>query len=296
MGELDSSRTRVAPIFTSLWALQGRRPSWLADLLELPEIDGEHPGAQLPPPGAVRRYGWGRAEEGCPGELALPAPPALLRWLVLHLDPSRIPTVRPAIDEPREALAAGDHNRCMEALRHLDEGTQPAEGAWHILEGPTFPDVYLETDDLVVVVEGKRTERGPTRDTTFMPVRDQLLRHMDAALGYAGRSRRVVGFYAVEGDPPMIRQYPKNGVQPFGERSARTSSARAFLIAPAGTERRSPKGSSVPSPGSASVRCSGSPSRRSAWDRPGRTASGVPGAPLSARGESPDGGLAISGG
>jgi hypothetical protein len=201
MGELDSSRTRVAPIFTSLWALQGRRPSWLADLLELPEIDGEHPGAQLPPPGAVRRYGWGRAEEGCPGELALPAPPALLRWLVLHLDPSRIPTVRPAIDEPREALAAGDHNRCMEALRHLDEGTQPAEGAWHILEGPTFPDVYLETDDLVVV-EGKRTERGPTRDTTFMPVRDQLLRHMDAALGYAGRSRRVVGFYAVEGDPP----------------------------------------------------------------------------------------------
>jgi hypothetical protein len=192
----------VAPIFTHLWALQGRRPAWLDDLLRLPEVDGERPGIQLEPSGPVRRYGWGRVEEGYPGELALPAPQGLLRWLVLHLDASRLPTVRPAIDEPRRALAAGDHERCMEAIRHLDEGTEPSDGAWHILEGPTFPDVYLETDDLVVVVEGKRTEAGPTRKTTFMPVRDQLLRHMDAALEFAGRSRRVLGFYAVEGEPP----------------------------------------------------------------------------------------------
>ena len=209
VGEQNSSRTRVAPIFTRLWALQGRRGEWLSELLALPERDGRHPGATLPRPRPVHRYGWGSAEEGYPGEVALPAPPALLRWLVRNVAGSRIPVGRPEIEESRRRLGEGDAATLEEALSHLDAGTRPAEGAWHVLEGPTFPDAYLETDDVVVVVEGKRTEDGPTWTTTFMPVRDQLLRHMDAGLEFAGRSRRVIGFYAVEGEPPDEEAVPE---------------------------------------------------------------------------------------
>lgn len=41
---------------------------------------------------------------------------------------------------------------------------------WHVLEGPTYPDVFVETRDALVVVEGKRTEAGPTTSTSGLRV------------------------------------------------------------------------------------------------------------------------------
>jgi hypothetical protein len=83
----------------------------------------------------------------------------------------------------------------MEALALLQ--TRPSGQAWHILEGHTYPDVFLATPDALVVIEGKRTEAGPTTSTTWMPVRHQMLRHMDAASEIRG-DRRVYGFFIVE--------------------------------------------------------------------------------------------------
>ena len=53
------------------------------------------------------------------------------------------------------------------------------------------------TPDALVVIEGKRTETGPTTSTTWMPVRHQMLRHMDAAWEVRG-DRRVYGLFIVE--------------------------------------------------------------------------------------------------
>jgi hypothetical protein len=72
-----------------------------------------------------------------------------------------------------------------------------APSGWHILEGPTFPDVTVFTPDAVVVIEGKRTESGPTVDTTWLPGRHQMIRHLDAAWEIRGR-RRVFGLLIVE--------------------------------------------------------------------------------------------------
>jgi hypothetical protein len=83
----------------------------------------------------------------------------------------------------------------MEALALLQ--TRPSGQAWHILERHTYPDVFLATPDALVVIEGKRTEAGPTTSTTWMPVRHQMLRHMDAASEIRG-DRRVYGFFIVE--------------------------------------------------------------------------------------------------
>ena len=47
-------------------------------------------------------------------------------------------------------------------------------------------------------MEGKRTEAGPTRDTTWLRGRHQIWRHIDAAWERRGR-RKVYGFFIVEG-------------------------------------------------------------------------------------------------
>lgn len=39
-----------------------------------------------------------------------------------------------------------------------------------VLEGRSSPDVWLATPRAVVVIEGKRTENGPTTHTSFMGV------------------------------------------------------------------------------------------------------------------------------
>jgi hypothetical protein len=85
-----------------------------------------------------------------------------------------------------------------DALRQLSENPSAAKG-WWILEGPSRPDAYLETPDAIIVVEGKRTEPGPTTHTEYMTGRHQLLRHMDAAWDTRGH-RHVFGLFIVEGD------------------------------------------------------------------------------------------------
>jgi hypothetical protein len=68
-----------------------------------------------------------------------------------------------------------------------------------VLEGPSQPDVYLETENAIIVIEGKRTESGPTRVTDWMEPRDQMLRHLDCGYSYR-RGKTVFGLLVVEGD------------------------------------------------------------------------------------------------
>jgi hypothetical protein len=70
---------------------------------------------------------------------------------------------------------------------------------WWIFEGPTYPDVFIETPGALIVVEGKRTEAGPTTCTTWMKNRHQIWRHMDAAWEVRG-DRAVYGLFIVQGE------------------------------------------------------------------------------------------------
>ena len=79
--------------------------------------------------------------------------------------------------------------------------------AWYVFEGPTSVDVFLTTDELIVVLEGKRTEPGPTTRTQWMAVRHQLLRNMDVALDLPGK-RRVVGAFIVEAERGLVEVPP----------------------------------------------------------------------------------------
>jgi hypothetical protein len=182
-----SSRTRVAPVFD---LLQSRSDDWVRQLLMLNQ------GVQAAPVDLAglnlkfQKGYWGKSEH------SLGPPVALLSWLIRNPTPELL-----AEDAPpeRALLAKGDPNIVSKALHALRSSAAPK--GWHLLEGPTVPDVLIETPDALIVIDGKRTEAGPTPDAPLPGGRPPIWRHIDAAWEIRGR-RRVFGFCIVPGCEP----------------------------------------------------------------------------------------------
>lgn len=196
MGKHDSSLTRVAPLFGELRRRDPTGQSWLPILLRLPRLDGRSAPSLPASTAPLVESLWGSPEK------ALAAPPTLLAWLAQNLQaPRRASAYRDGeTRQKREKLVAGDLETVQEALRLLSASGASAESSrvWYVLEGVTRPDVYLATPDVIVVIEGKRTESKPTTVTEWMRNRHQMLRHLDAAWEVRGE-RPVYGFFIVEG-------------------------------------------------------------------------------------------------
>jgi hypothetical protein len=190
-GQFDSSLTRVVPVFCDLLARDPAGLSWLPALVAMPSREGR-PRLRLDDPGPIEEARFGASEK------PLPAPRALLKWLVEHPDCLATPPDLSAEPHERRALLAGDESRRRDARTALEAARLP-ERAWYVLEGASFPDVFVRTPELIVVIEGKRTERETTTRTKWMPVRHQMLRHLDGARELRG-NRRVVGFFIIEGE------------------------------------------------------------------------------------------------
>lgn len=193
MGTYNSSRTRVVPVFDALMDRDASGRTWLLPLLHLGShsagrLEGVTTAALFP---AHPRW-WGKNER------RLDPPRPLLRWLVANACAPASAALwgGPATRTKRERLVARDPETINEALRLLE--TPATFRAWYVLEGRSQPDACLETDTLLVVIEGKRTERKATAVTTWMRARSQMLRHMDAAWEISG-GKRVLGLMIVEG-------------------------------------------------------------------------------------------------
>ncbi len=193
MGIFDSSRTRVAPVFGRLQCLDPSGRLWLQGLLELAN------SRQMPRPEAgpsrLRLARW------WPREARLAAPPGLLQWLLENVEEPRDAAAwgrRPEVMANRRRVVDRDAATLAGALRSLQE-RRPSPRAWYVLEGPSQPDVYLDSADAVIVVEGKRTETAPTTSTAWMRVRHQMLRHLDGAWEHL-EGRRIYGLYIVEAE------------------------------------------------------------------------------------------------
>jgi hypothetical protein len=209
-GRFDSSRTRVAPFFDALMAKDPTGKTRLPALVALPE----HGSSTRPSvSGELVDSAWGENERG------LAAPASLLAWLVRNLKcPSSMKAEK--LGPERRELIAGDAERISEGLELLE--SQRRDRAWYVFEGPSYPDAYLATPDAIIVIEGKRTERGPTNSTTWMTVRSQMLRHLDAALDLTG-PRALYGFFMVEG--------PEDGSIPEVWREAASETLDPELVA-----------------------------------------------------------------
>jgi hypothetical protein len=240
VGVRDSSRTRVAPVFDRLAA--GDATEWLPRLLSLPRREDR--GGRLPeslgPVTATAWYGTGA------GEKRLVPPTELLRLLIQRPatanPPAGFGTRDPVKREKRRLLFSRDPPTVAEALAAVDRFGF-VEREWFVFEGSTSVDAYVETEELILLIEGKRTEAGPTTKTQWMPVRHQMLRNIDDAWNEKG-SKTVVGFFIVEGKPPHELDLPRRWERavretvstqtlarslPHRSPADRTAIARAFL-------------------------------------------------------------------
>lgn len=194
MGSRDSSKTRVAPLFDQLYERDQTGATWLDSLIALGsrrDIVATVPRSQRLVPNHGKRWG--------PGEMPLPAPQALLEYLIANLDAQLVAGCSDSGDTlvKRTKLAAGDQPTIAEGLAAIRAGQRGKK--WFVLEGDSRPDALLETENLVLCIEGKRTEAKCTTKTQWMRQRAQLLRHMDAAMNrFTGK--RVLGLLIVEGD------------------------------------------------------------------------------------------------
>jgi hypothetical protein len=191
MGKKDSSKTRVVPVFDFLYQKDKTGISWLPKLLSLPQ--GGNP-IRLPANCnfSIEHVGWDR------NEMKLDPPISLLSWLIRH---PRKPTSGKLSSnktkaKKRQEWIEGSDSRMAEALDLLY--SNPNGEDWHIFEGQSQPDVFIQTSDLLIVIEGKRTERKPTTITKWMMGRHQMLRHIDCGWEIRGK-RNVIGFFIVEG-------------------------------------------------------------------------------------------------
>jgi hypothetical protein len=197
MGLKDSSYTRVAPVFDQLLRVDPTGHSWIPRLLGLPSVGDEQARLPVQNWGRLRAYNWKRQDRSL-DEKKLSPPRELLRWLILN--PGTHIATGNLSDETkrkRTMLVRGDKSVIEEALTKLTEPKLP-DKAWFILEGTTQPDVYLETDHCIIVIEGKRTEPGPTTKTTYMGERHQMLRHIDCVWDTRD-AKKVYGFFIVSG-------------------------------------------------------------------------------------------------
>ena len=194
MGTNDSSRTRVAPVFDWLIAHDATGQSWVDRLLALGSRSEVMPSLPVQQ-SLIAAHGrrWGTNERG------LYAPQSLLEHLVRNVDPKLVESAGDSGTTlvKRQALAAKDDRTIADAIGQIRAGKRGRR--WFVLEGESRPDALIETNDLVICVEGKRTEAGCTTATTWMPRRSQLVRHMDAALEFFPE-KRILGLLIVEGD------------------------------------------------------------------------------------------------
>jgi hypothetical protein len=196
MGRFNSSTTRVVPVFDQLFDRDPTGKDWLPYLLRAGSRAEE--AGTFSPPGLLiqgHRRSWGKNER------RLAPPRSLLEWLVDNITEEQVE--KSGDKEParsrRLALARRQTTAIAAAMNGLESGNWRRQ--WYTLEGESAPDAFLETNNIVLVVEGKRTESYCTTKTKWMPRRSQLLRHMDAATEIAGE-RQVYGLLLVEGAEP----------------------------------------------------------------------------------------------
>lgn len=183
MGADNSSETRVRPVFEEL--LTRPDSSWLGALLRAaPNAEELLTPAVLDDPGElIAEVRTPRSDGGMlqAFEHRVFPPDDLLRWLIENA-PELTPPRRKAsaaTETKRERLRAGDESTKAEAMGELDRcGPTGSAQKWWAFEGPTYVDCWLETDRLVLFIEGKRKERL-SENTSWLKGRNQLVRNLE---------------------------------------------------------------------------------------------------------------------
>ena len=69
---------------------------------------------------------------------------------------------------------------------------------WNSFEGPSYPDLFIENENNIIIIEGKRTEKNITKSTKYLVHRSQMIRHIENAIDYCQGKKRIIAFYIIE--------------------------------------------------------------------------------------------------
>jgi len=180
MGRFDSSLTRVQPVFNELYLKDKAGESWIEPLLKLAsDSKSSLDGLTLH-----------NLVEAPIFELSAHPPKSFLRWLISNPEKLSSPPEKfwekwgSATRNKRKVFLKGDKNVQIEALKELDNCQNIPDRTWWRLEGVTKVDCALRTSNAIIFIEGKRTERGASKDILWYPNRNQVLRNLDCASEY----------------------------------------------------------------------------------------------------------------
>ena len=167
----DSTKTRVIPLF-DFFSGDITKINKLLSLLSEPNK------VLLSDNNLIIRYGT--------NEMTIPPTKKLLNWCIENLPLLMIPKnygVKRNSEtyNKRDSLFKGDTNSKSKAFTLLHQNKSPKRD-WYIFEGYTHPDIYIETEDTIIVGEAKRIEPKLTTSTEWLKKRDQLIRHVDAII------------------------------------------------------------------------------------------------------------------
>lgn len=234
MGIHDSSKTRVRPVFRELLERDPSGADWIAPMLAAIPQANRLGSLVLEHPGSIRHGGHTRFE--------YPAPPSdeFLRWLIRHPAQMMWPRRKgvevqygAAAQRRREQLFGRrgpeqQHEARAAALAELDEfGGARSAGRWWAFEGFTKVDFCLQTEELVLFVEGKRKDQL-TRSNDWYKQRNQLVRNMEVVGAVAGdRACGVV--LCTEHPVPSLDQATLDSSTPHLRQDGREVLARRFL-------------------------------------------------------------------
>lgn len=214
MGEKDSTLTRVVPLMKFL----NKDISKINRLLQLFE-------KKVSIDSGIIGYYYGKKTNGDPGELSIPAKAELLEWYILHpenLDKTqniqKNGSPKEATIIARNEFFNGNKNRQEEALSAIkklkSKKKQTYKREWYFFEGYTNPDIFIETDSVILIGEAKRTESHLTNEVRWYKDRDQLIRHVDSIIGtQRAKNKKIYSFFILDernkGTLQDVKDYPK---------------------------------------------------------------------------------------
>ena len=196
----NSSITRVRPVFQQL--IHNENMDWLSAILNL--CNSDYAKSLASDTGAISKYSVQKRSfsdstlkqrefdstklENC---FEHPLSPAtrFLEWLIKNPSLMSWPAGKQygeKTESKRKQLLESDSATITEALKKLvqNEVKKPNRD-WWVFEGYTEVDCLIETDKLVLAIEGKRTEKGPSKSTAWYPQRNQLVRNLESLKQHA---------------------------------------------------------------------------------------------------------------
>jgi len=204
MGIYDSSKTRVNPLMDYL-KINNKLHDFLSKLLANKNIIFDF--------GTINKIKY-----DCVGEKTLKPLKDRLLHAIKNFNETTIPEkalkdfnkkeLSESFKKRKVLLSAKDNDDIyIEAINYIESNYDKInQGSthWAILEGFTHPDIFIETSKAYFIGEAKRTESGPTLETTWSNNRDQLIRHIEPLLKC---SKPVFHFMIWE---PGDKHYRKN--------------------------------------------------------------------------------------